>query len=332
MSINKNLVWIDTLKGLAICLVVFNHSFMANNNFFTAECFYIFNFFNYIHIPIFFFVSGFFAVKSTETPFVQNLKAKFKSLFYPYIIWSLILGTFYLIGYNIHLFDGNISNKISIIDFFLFLVKPFSILWFLYALFFTNLLFFCTQKFINLKMQFIISIFLAVFSPFIRIWPLNFGVAKFYIFFIFGIIFYRLYNENFLKLNKAIITLLFINFLVIIIAFSQIQLYKQEMLFVLFSNILIYLGIISGLCSIIYFSHLIQIKDAFIAYLGKMSLYIYLLHPFSVMVSRTFLKSFDNLSNLYALTIIPMIIGLLMPLYFYKIIKIMRMEKLLFGR
>ncbi len=96
----EHLLWPDILKGIAILLVLFNHSFMANEVFFNQNCYFVFNFINYIHIPIFFFISGFFMYNSINKPLKEVLKSKFNGIFYPYIVWSLIFGLMYLISYR----------------------------------------------------------------------------------------------------------------------------------------------------------------------------------------------------------------------------------------
>ncbi len=123
-----------------------------------------------------------------------------------------------------------------------------------------------------------------------------------------------------------------INFLIINYVVSQIPVNTTLVSLTVFKNIFVFVGVLSGLFSITYFAHLIQNKDKILNYFGTMSLYIYLFHPIFVMSSRSLLKKIDILNNIYTLTIIPLILGVIFSIYLYKLIKKVKAEKLLFSR
>lgn len=74
-------IWISCAKGLAIILMVIGHSGAPE-----AFVQWIYNF----HMPLFFFVSGYlFNIKYLQNG-VTFIKKKFKSLYIPFVKWSLI--------------------------------------------------------------------------------------------------------------------------------------------------------------------------------------------------------------------------------------------------
>lgn len=78
--------WIDYLKAFAMFLVVLGHSGLDNDSFLKT---WIYGF----HMPLFMFVSGFFAhkQKSLSSAFMKDIK----SLCIPYLFFSLFLIPFY---------------------------------------------------------------------------------------------------------------------------------------------------------------------------------------------------------------------------------------------
>ena len=95
---NQRLQYIDALRGIAIFLVILAHAFMFNGLSPVNEpesplaCFW-YNATFYFHLPLFFFISGYFL---SDTP--QNLKntslqiwKKVRQLFIPFLVCSFLL-------------------------------------------------------------------------------------------------------------------------------------------------------------------------------------------------------------------------------------------------
>lgn len=137
----RRLEWVDVLRGLAIVLVVFGHTlgglaashiFSENDNHLLRRSYdWIYCF----HMPAFFFASGLFVDKSLQRrgiwPFVDN---KLRTLLYPYFMWGLLI---WCVG---RLAAGHINSVVT--------VQPWRMIydshigyWFLYALFVMMLLF-----------------------------------------------------------------------------------------------------------------------------------------------------------------------------------------------
>lgn len=108
----------DNLKGLAILLIVLGHMTMFRSNGFIG---FIRSFVFLIHLPVFFFVAGYFSKIGPDEP----IKA-FKRLFIPFIVFCLIWEVF-----NIYVL-GNPPKEV------LFL-RPGYMLWFLMCLFFMKM-------------------------------------------------------------------------------------------------------------------------------------------------------------------------------------------------
>lgn len=85
MKDKVRLDYVDKLKGLAILLVVAGH--VTEYSFGIRET--IFNrFYGNIHVPLFFFISGYFAIKNNEKGFFSFLKGKVAQLIFPTLLWG----------------------------------------------------------------------------------------------------------------------------------------------------------------------------------------------------------------------------------------------------
>lgn len=126
--------WIDIAKGLGIFLVVVGHTLIGlyNANIKiseTAFCFfttYIYSF----HMPLFFFLSGWFIDRSLKNGFFSFLKSKLIYIAYPYFIWSLIQS---------HIRSWVYHESTNIAQTFLY--TPYAQFWFLYSLFFLSVVY-----------------------------------------------------------------------------------------------------------------------------------------------------------------------------------------------
>lgn len=137
---------VDMAKGIATILVVYGHCLRGlvaagvvhTNSWLVVTDFVIYTF----HMPIFFVLSGVFfkssALKNRRDFWLNRLK----SIVYPYVLWSLIQG-----GIRIALSgSGAVNNDMEfdrLLDIFW---SPISTLWFLYALFFCNVICFALLR------------------------------------------------------------------------------------------------------------------------------------------------------------------------------------------
>lgn len=75
----ERIIWLDLMKGIAISLVILGHIFnrMGENP--------ITNWIYKFHMPFFFMLSGFLAIKAIKAPLLQGIKKKFITLMVPFI-------------------------------------------------------------------------------------------------------------------------------------------------------------------------------------------------------------------------------------------------------
>ncbi|KND59694.1 Arginine/ornithine antiporter ArcD [Candidatus Burkholderia verschuerenii] len=132
--------WVDHAKGIGIILVVFGH---VNRGLESAgivmpggayklvdSLIYAF------HMPLFFFLSGLFFVKSIESRGTWRfVGSKVDTLVYPFVIWSTLQG-----GIQI-LLSRYTNGNATVSDMLTMYVRPHDQFWFLYALFMNAVLF-----------------------------------------------------------------------------------------------------------------------------------------------------------------------------------------------
>lgn len=87
----KRIIWIDTLKGLAILLVIMGHVCQMR---FPVSGKWLANIIYSFHMPLFLFLSGLFARKAVEAADKRQVKSfekqKTKQLLVPFIIWMVL--------------------------------------------------------------------------------------------------------------------------------------------------------------------------------------------------------------------------------------------------
>ena len=89
MEQKRHIEWIDSLKGLAIILVVLGHNTGGEND--------AYHFFYTFHMPLFFLISGFlFSMK----PPLEYLERSFRHLMVPYIAFLGCYALYQIISSN----------------------------------------------------------------------------------------------------------------------------------------------------------------------------------------------------------------------------------------
>jgi fucose 4-O-acetylase-like acetyltransferase len=88
--------WVDYSKGIGIILVVFGHVWRGLYSAslpLSAPLYEFVDAFIYsFHMPLFFFLSDYFAERSANIPAVRFLTDKTASILYPYLLWSVLQG------------------------------------------------------------------------------------------------------------------------------------------------------------------------------------------------------------------------------------------------
>ena len=119
----ERLIWVDSLKGILMLLVVYGHA-IANVRGEAINDLNLWNMMYSFYMPAFMAVSGWLTYRPGATPGKYNVIIKWvRQLIIPYLSWSLIK---YLLG------GGNTFGGLTQI-----ILKPDSFLWFLWVLFFS---------------------------------------------------------------------------------------------------------------------------------------------------------------------------------------------------
>lgn len=115
------LEWVDSAKAVSIFLVVLWHSFQRTID--------VNELLIFTRMPLFFFVAGFFSVKSITRPWKDVLLKKTGHFLYLYGIWLTVFFIFVIIPSSVK--DDKSIDWMYIVNNF---INPTSGLWFLYAL------------------------------------------------------------------------------------------------------------------------------------------------------------------------------------------------------
>ncbi|MBO3115225.1 acyltransferase [Winogradskyella sp. DF17] len=326
MANTRKIEWIDRAKGLGIILVVLGHVIRGLNN---AELFNGAIFINtdYIiytfHMPLFFFLSGIFFLKSLQKRGLRVfLKDKFSLLFYLYMLWSVIQ---FIVQLSLDRYTNGNTNIADILDVF---VLPKGQMWFLYVL----LLIFSISAFLYHYVQpkwhnyllaslIIVGIFLRVYD--IDFWYVAQKFGYNFLFFQLGIL-YALHGKQ--MLQKLTIKWSLALMVVSLFAFSAVVLFNINNQRLNYDNQII--PAILGVLAVIFIVVLLTLKS--FSYLGKYSLEIYLAHILFASGTRIVLDKFFGVSNLGIHLVFGLSVGLIAPLVLIEITKRFKLLKFLF--
>jgi fucose 4-O-acetylase-like acetyltransferase len=132
--------WVDCCKGLCILFVVYGHivgGLEAAGVLRSISTFLVLRDWVYLfHIPAFFFLSGLFAQRACDQPFVSFVRGRLRVLFYPYLVWTAIfLLSQFVMGRFVNT-PPSLSRALRC------LWEPYGVgLWFLYTLFLISIFF-----------------------------------------------------------------------------------------------------------------------------------------------------------------------------------------------
>lgn len=85
----QRLHYFDVIKGIAILLVVMGHVMIFGIH--NIDCAFIFKFIEKVHMPLFFFISGYFTYKFIDGNIVKpNITSRFKQLIIPFFCVSTL--------------------------------------------------------------------------------------------------------------------------------------------------------------------------------------------------------------------------------------------------
>ncbi|MGD1874962.1 MAG: acyltransferase family protein [Mastigocoleus sp.] len=130
----NRLEWVDYAKGIGIFLVVIGHVIRGLVNSSIVEESYLIEFVDEwlyaFHMPLFFFISGLFVVRSLSKPLHLFLLDKFCVIAYPYFVWSILQSLLQLFA------SDHTNQSLSFSQLWQIGYIPIMQFWFLYTLFF----------------------------------------------------------------------------------------------------------------------------------------------------------------------------------------------------
>lgn len=296
-------LWVDYAKALGITLVVYGHvtrglynaQIPMNESVFKLIDQVIYSF----HMPLFFFLSGLFFYNSLRKRGFKGLIAnKLDSIFYLYIIWSVLQGGITLIFHQLANTPATLEDVINLFW------EPRAQFWFLYSLFFVTII--ATLIYAKLDQKYALVIF--VLASFIVIFNIqSYGITPlifalpYLCFFMFGIYFNQI--ESFFTENKY--KLLF----PIAILFMSIQWLMLTKLNLVPNQWLSTIKLTGTLISILFTVNVCMcFADSYyfaekpsklLSLIGTSSMVIYLLHVITGSGTRIVLQHFLGISNVY---------------------------------
>ncbi len=313
--------WLDVCKGYLIILVVLGHvvtAFQSAGMFVGNLAFQYFHTFAYsLHMATFFFIAGYTHSHfgKREMPLGQKIRKRLLSYGVPYLLFSLV---YYIVKI---MMSGVVNSPIRFDEILFIGIKPFGFMWFLYALMLMELIQDCIDKYARGgKLGKTIHIVIAIAAFFAQVFfSKKYGAAftdtiisdvmRMYIYFVTSIYFGESIVGR-IKTFKAWGTL-FLTLLLVVV--NGLIVYKSEIKMPVVTLLLAFVGIVSAMSI-----SLKTKKSGWLAYLGRISLTIYLLHDYVLVVWRVIAKMF-GIENWIIIICVGLMAGVLLPVILYQL-------------
>ena len=321
--------WVYHARGLALLLIVYRHIVLGIQFHQVEMSPFLYNFqlfFSNFRMPAFFLLSGVFLMKSlrrkTETELAE---VKVKNLLYPYILWASIM----LITQIVFSQFSNAKRDWS--DFMHIITQPRAIdhLWYLLALFNTSILFLILHKYLaNRKAVHIaIAVLLHIISSWVK------GNSFFSDFFYFYIFLFAGSLLSELLINKEtrgrILSLNYFKWLLPLFLIGQWFWFTHIKEGGFYEVVFFAISLIG--C---YFLFMVAVfiaqsrRNDWLAYIGRHSLYIYILHvPIAAAIRKLIWNAFPE-ADLWILFGICFLCAIVFPILLVKIFKNYGIERL----
>lgn len=187
----KRIGWIDYTKGIGIFLVVIGHVLRGLSDTVSTESLstletadqWIYAF----HMPLFFFLSGLFASAKESKPAKVFFSNQLRSIAYPYIIWSGIVGI--LLSISREGREGLIGFAK---EFWTIAYQPVDIFWFLYTFFAISTIYYLLRKLVVSKIVILLGALVLyvtcahLFPTQVSLWSPLKNIGTYSIYFVLG--------------------------------------------------------------------------------------------------------------------------------------------------
>jgi len=287
--------WVDIARGIGILLVVYAHvarGIYAAHLPIDAQMFHVVDDVVYsFHMPLFFFLSGLFFLKSWQRHGTASFMAnKLATLAYPYVLWSLLQGLLEILASSYTNKHATVAQVLSLFW------HPRQQFWFLYALFFISVLFALFYHLRPRQSPYIalgLGAIAFLSSPLVpKVGPLYYILA-FSVFFALGIL-PRNRIESLTAPSIAILAGVWAAF-----GLSHLLIQRYGLPAPLYAGMSVSMAI--AVLGIIGTSALSRLLDRhggrFLAYLGRQSLGIYLMHTIAASGARIILQNFCHVTS-----------------------------------
>ncbi|MDB8567896.1 acyltransferase family protein [Turicibacter sanguinis] len=287
----------EIIRAIAVILVVLGHSFIngPQQSIFLS---FIIKFIYSFHMPVFFFISGFFALKIyklNKEKKIQFIQGKFIRLIIPYVSLSLVAIPIKLL-LNTFVKRPLLLNEI-LENILIYPQKnPVSSLWFIYVLFFIFLIVISLSKLTIKKLFYCSLITMLIFNPFkIEMFYLN-AIFNNLPFFILGLLIRENYPNvySFINNNKYIVFLVSLSLLLIENYFTM-NFFSNKLLSHFFTGI-------TGIIMMLSLSYFIPYFRLF-SLINKFSYDIYLLSWFTQNIIGYFMFKILFINYFYVVVI-----------------------------
>ena len=329
---NRN-PWIDYARGICILLVVYRHVFeglanvgVGSNSYPVLKYFNIF-FFSF-RMPLFFIVSGIFFGASLMRKGVGGyVNNRFRTIFYPLLIWGSIQVTLQLI------FAGYVNAERFPIDYLNLIIDPRKIeqFWYLNALFFVSVLYATMTWYAKFKpvQQLVLGLAFYCVAGWCYANNVQIGflidVLFFYVFFAIGdIVSDLIINGKNYKLLSSYRTMLLLlpAFIALQHYFTRLNLMNGDDYYVQFRRPDLYIitALIGG-AFVMNVSFVLQKLNVFrfLRVLGYHSLYIYVMHLMITAGMRVLMVQVLGIENIPAVMSVSIAAGVVLPIVLYNL-------------
>lgn len=320
----NRLQWVDQAKGIGILLVVFGHvlagvrqaGLNVDPQFFRWTWDAIYSF----HIPLFFYLSGLFFPQSWQRRGLRGVMlSKVDTLVYPYVLWSLLQGLLQVA------MSQHVNNPVTLSEVLSLLWHPRQEFWFLYALFFVYLYACLLYAVLPVKLRWIALLAAAVFyfcrGPVRHAGPFIIYPAWYLGYFLAGALLHSATRSITQQPRRwlAIAVCVFAGATVLGHWLAQTVPYGQSNPAISASNLL---SAVSGTLIAVCLSVLLANRDMrLMAYLGRRSLEIYLLHTIVAGAARVVLIKGLGINSVPAHLLVGTVAGIAAPVLFVYILE-----------
>lgn len=326
----KRIKWIDISKGIGILLVIYGHALggiMNSNVSISTDSLKIpYDIIYGFHMPLFFFLSGIFAVRWVRRAWKLALKQKIFSLVVPYFSWTIITGT-------IMAFAQSVTNSgLGIKDMVMSPIAPFSEYWFLYVLFIVFIVYYLGERLIGSNWLLVVSFLFFLLRPFIyKVWIFD-AFSMNFLFFMLGTqVLKRKEIQEFLQgsVVKCVISLGV--FIVVNIVYLMTIDTGNYLMISYYRLITTVCGVLFVIFSAQLLEHCVKLASMLV-WLGKASMAIYVMHLIPIAGARIIALKILKVTNVVSLSFVISIIALLTCLFAYVLLKKVKVGKLILGR